>query len=153
MCMINSFCDLTWRGLEDQIYCLKACCGMISYLCGISLFFNGTWVLLFENSTVFRAFSLCIHLYFNIWNQAWKGWNVFNKRRLASSKMNCLRDATEKELIALDDVCSICFQELEEAKVTACNHYFHADCLTRWLYLQDTCPNCCSSTAITVVSF
>lgn len=73
MCMINSFCDVTWRGLEDQIYYLKASCGMISYLCGISLFFNGTWVFLFENSTALRGMSLCVHLYFNIWNQAWKG--------------------------------------------------------------------------------
>lgn len=73
MCMINSFCDVTWRGLEDQIYYLKASCGLISYLCGISLFFNGTWVLLFENSTLLRALSLCVHLYFNIWSQAWKG--------------------------------------------------------------------------------
>lgn len=73
MCMINSFCDVTWRGLEDQIYYLKASCSMISYLCGISLFFNGTWVFLFENSTALRAMSLCVHLYFNIWNQAWKG--------------------------------------------------------------------------------
>lgn len=77
MCMINSFCDVTWRSLEDQIYYLKASCGMISYLCGISLFFNGTWVLLFENSTALRALSLCVHLYFNIWNQAWKGKDYF----------------------------------------------------------------------------
>lgn len=73
MCMINSFCDVTWRGLEDQIYYLKASCSMISYLCGISLFCNGTWVYFFENSTLLRAISLGIHLYFNIWNQAWKG--------------------------------------------------------------------------------
>ena len=73
MCMINSFCDVTWRGLEDQIYYLKASCGMISYLCGISLFCNGTWVYIFENSTLLRAISLVIHLYFNIWHQAWRG--------------------------------------------------------------------------------
>lgn len=145
MCMIYSFCDVTWRGLEDQIYYLKASCGMISYLCGISLFCNGTWVYFFENSTTLRAISLGIHLYFNIWNQAWKGWNVFNKRRMASAKINHLRDASEKELLALDDVCSICFHQLDQAKVTNCNHYFHADCLTRWLYLQDTCPICCST--------
>lgn len=77
------------------------------------------------------------------------GWNVFNKRRQASSKMNYLRDATEKELTDLEDVCSICFQQLEQAKVTGCDHYFHADCLTRWLYLKDTCPICCSTAAIT----
>lgn len=64
--------------------------------------------------------------------------------------MNHLRDATEKELIDLGDVCSICFQQLDKAKVTGCNHYFHADCLTRWLYLQDTCPNCCSTAAINI---
>lgn len=147
MCMINSFCDITWSGFEDQIYYLKALCGMISYLCGISLFCNGTWVWVFENYGYIRGFTLFAHLYLNIWNQAWKGWSTFSKRRMASIKINCLRDATREELIELDDLCSICFQKFDQAKITDCNHYFHANCLTRWLYFQDTCP-ICSSTAV-----
>lgn len=147
MCMINSFCDVNWRGFDEQIYYLKASCGMISYLCGISLFFNGTWVLLFENYTILRGVSLCIHLYYNIWHQAKIGLKVFNKRRLAKSKVDSLRDAAKDELLAIEDICSICFQQLDCAKITGCKHYFHSDCLTRWLYLNDTCPICCSNVA------
>ena len=28
------------------------------------------------------------------------------------------------------------------AKVTQCRHFFHAVCLKKWLYMQDTCPLC-----------
>lgn len=28
------------------------------------------------------------------------------------------------------------------AVVTPCSHFFHAACLRKWLYVQDTCPMC-----------
>ncbi|KTG40103.1 hypothetical protein cypCar_00041666 [Cyprinus carpio] len=28
------------------------------------------------------------------------------------------------------------------ARITPCHHYFHALCLRKWLYIQDTCPMC-----------
>lgn len=28
------------------------------------------------------------------------------------------------------------------AVVTPCSHFFHANCLRKWLYVQDTCPLC-----------
>ena len=31
------------------------------------------------------------------------------------------------------------------AKVTKCNHFFHGECLRKWLYVQDSCPLCYSS--------
>lgn len=31
---------------------------------------------------------------------------------------------------------------MESAKVTNCNHLFHAVCLRKWLYVQNTCPLC-----------
>lgn len=27
-------------------------------------------------------------------------------------------------------------------KITKCNHFFHAVCLRKWLYVQDRCPLC-----------
>lgn len=140
--MINSFYDVSWRNLEDHIYYLTALNGLFGYLCSLLLFCNGSYVLIFEGITCLRFVSLFVHFYFNIYSQARKGWEIFNKRRLAESKIGYLRNATRNELIELDDVCSICFQNLDDAKSTTCSHYFHADCLTRWLYLQDTCPLC-----------
>lgn len=28
------------------------------------------------------------------------------------------------------------------AVITPCSHFFHANCLRKWLYVQDTCPMC-----------
>ena len=52
--------------------------------------------------------------------------------------------ATEKELVAHVDVCSICYMGMEHpsAVITDCQHYFHRGCLKKWLGVQDNCPLC-----------
>ena len=57
-------------------------------------------------------------------------------------RLNSLEWATEEQLEQLNDVCCICYEELDSAKVTKCNHYFHSVCLRKWLYVQDKCPMC-----------
>lgn len=39
-----------------------------------------------------------------------------------------------------DDVCAVCLSKMRRARVTPCNHMFHADCLRRCLV---TAGNCC----------
>ena len=127
---------------------------------------------------------MLIHAYCNIWCEARNGWRNFVKRRSAVAKINLLPDATQEQLAAYADVCSICyqvftaankfmfqvgftehpgmkicdalctslvrcevkkvrfFQDMEYAKRTRCGHMFHAICLRKWLYIQDTCPLC-----------
>lgn len=47
------------------------------------------------------------------------------------------------QLRNIEDVCAICYQEFAtSARLTPCHHYFHALCLRKWLYIQDTCPMC-----------
>jgi len=44
-----------------------------------------------------------------------------------------------------DETCPICFDELavaDEVFKLPCCHFYHADCLTRWLQTQNTCPLC-----------
>lgn len=31
---------------------------------------------------------------------------------------------------------------MKSAVITPCSHFFHAGCLKKWLYVQDTCPLC-----------
>jgi len=31
---------------------------------------------------------------------------------------------------------------MASAKVTRCRHIYHAICLRKWLYMQDSCPMC-----------
>lgn len=85
---------------------------------------------------------MCIHAYFNIWMEAKNGWDAFIKRRTALGKINSLPDATPEQLSEVDDVCAICYQNMDNAKVTRCGHFFHGNCLRKWLYMQDKCPMC-----------
>lgn len=40
-------------------------------------------------------------------------------------------------------ICPICFDEiLSDADITTCKHWFHKQCLTKWLQKQHTCPCC-----------
>lgn len=64
------------------------------------------------------------------------------KRRTAVNKINSLPEASVQQLLALNDVCSICYSEMRSAKITRCKHFFHGVCLRKWLYVQDRCPLC-----------
>jgi E3 ubiquitin-protein ligase RNF139 len=140
--MLDSLQDVFWEQLDDYIYYIKATGNTIEFLFGIFLFCNGAWILLFESGGMIRAVMMCIHAYFNIWMQACEGWKVFMQRRTAVHKINSLPEATLEQLREHDDVCSICHETLETARITACNHYFHGVCLRKWLYHQDSCPMC-----------
>ncbi|XP_076372189.1 protein TRC8 homolog [Tachypleus tridentatus] len=140
--MIDAYRNTFWEKLDDYVYYIRATGNTIEFIFGIFLFFNGAWILLFESGGTIRAFMMCIHAYFNIWLQAKSGWKVFMKRQSAVKKINSLPEASEDQLRNFDDVCAICYQELNNARITRCNHYFHGVCLRKWLYLQDICPLC-----------
>lgn len=38
--------------------------------------------------------------------------------------------------------CVFVFQDMKTAVITPCSHFFHAGCLKKWLYVQETCPLC-----------
>uniref|UniRef100_A0A673HAU2 E3 ubiquitin-protein ligase RNF139 n=1 Tax=Sinocyclocheilus rhinocerous TaxID=307959 RepID=A0A673HAU2_9TELE len=86
---------------------------------------------------------MCLHAYFNIYLQAKNGWKTFINRRTAVKKINSLPEVKGAPLREIEDVCAICYQEFAaSARITPCHHYFHALCLRKWLYIQDTCPMC-----------
>uniref|UniRef100_V5I8N2 RING-type E3 ubiquitin transferase n=1 Tax=Anoplophora glabripennis TaxID=217634 RepID=V5I8N2_ANOGL len=64
--------------------------------------------------------------------------------RRAIHNMNTLYpDATPEELLAADNVCIICREEMTSAsKKLPCNHIFHTSCLRSWFQRQQTCPTC-----------
>ena len=167
--MIDAFRSTIWEGLDDYVYYIKATGNTIDFMFGIFLFLNGAWILIFESGGTIRAIMICMHAYFNIWCQAklgnyyfyllehtllpvsnfdyvssfkCKGWETFMRRRLAVRRINSLAEATPEQLASFDDVCSICYHEMNSARITRCNHYFHELCIRKWLYLQDCCPLC-----------
>ncbi|GLV34185.1 TRC8 ring finger protein [Carabus blaptoides fortunei] len=131
-----------WERLDDYVYYIRAFGNTVEFFFGIFLFFNGAWILVFESGGAIRAVMMCIHAYFNIWCEAKAGWSVFMKRRTAVNKIESLPEAQAEQLEMLNDVCAICYQEMQTAKITKCKHFFHGVCLRKWLYVQDRCPLC-----------
>lgn len=47
-----------------------------------------------------------------------------------------------------NEKCSICLEDFQFSssnnviKTTNCSHFFHENCLKRWLRIRATCPNC-----------
>lgn len=78
---------------------------------------------------------ICIQTYWKVYF-ARNEWRKFIKRRAALRKVESLPNATSVELSEFDDVCAICYQKMRTAKITNCNHYFHGECLRKWIYLQ-----------------
>ena len=140
--MIDAHREVFWESLDDYVYYIKSTGNTIEFLFGIFVFCNGAWIMLFESGGTIRACMMCIHAYFNIFVQAKEGWKVFMKRRSAVNKINSLPQASEAQLETHNDVCAICYQELQSARITNCNHLFHGVCLRKWLYVQDKCPLC-----------
>ncbi|XP_071525542.1 protein TRC8 homolog [Panulirus ornatus] len=140
--LVDAYRSTFWEKLDDYVYYIKAFGNSVEFIFGILLFFNGAWIYFFESGGSIRAFMMCIHAYFNIWCEARNGWTVFMKRCTAVNKINSLPEATQEQLDEHDDVCAICFHNLQSAKITKCNHYFHSVCLRKWLYVQDSCPLC-----------
>ncbi|XP_026424752.1 RING-H2 finger protein ATL20-like isoform X2 [Papaver somniferum] len=48
-----------------------------------------------------------------------------------------------------ENTCSICLQEYQPKEtlksLSACDHFFHADCIDVWLHINSTCPLCRNS--------
>lgn len=43
-----------------------------------------------------------------------------------------------------EDLCSICLSNFDDkdVKILKCNHFFHNDCIIKWLQVKEICPNC-----------
>ncbi|XP_037504102.1 protein TRC8 homolog [Rhipicephalus sanguineus] len=143
--LVDARRETMWEPLDDYVYYLRATGSVLEFLFGVFLLFNGAWIFAFESRGTIRAFMMCFHAYFNIYQQAKAGWKACARRRAALYKLHSLPEATSQQLRELDDVCTICFQELQTARVTRCRHFFHSACLRKWLYVRDMCPLCHST--------
>lgn len=143
--LVDARRDTLWEPLDDYVYYVRAMGNTLEFVVGVFLLFNGAWIFAFESRGTIRAFMICFHAYFNIWQQAKAGWKACADRRAALHKLHSLPEATAQQLRDLDDVCAICFQELLTARVTRCRHFFHGACLRKWLYVRDMCPLCHST--------
>ncbi|XP_061101815.1 RING finger protein 145 isoform X2 [Conger conger] len=128
--------------LDEVIYCVNALSRVLEFLVALCVVAYGTWESLLGEWSWMGASVIIIHSYFNVWLRAQSGWRSFLLRREAAHKINSLPRATHEQLRLHNDVCAICFQEMSSAVVTLCGHFFHGNCLRKWLYVQETCPMC-----------
>uniref|UniRef100_A0A3Q1B4C9 E3 ubiquitin-protein ligase RNF139 n=1 Tax=Amphiprion ocellaris TaxID=80972 RepID=A0A3Q1B4C9_AMPOC len=141
--MADGFSNVLWEKLDDYVYYVRSTGNIIEFLFGVIMFGNGAYTMMFESGSKIRACMMCLHAYFNIYLQAKNGWKTFINRRTAVKKINSLPEMRGDQLSDIEDVCAICYQEFAtSARITPCHHYFHALCLRKWLYIQDTCPMC-----------
>ena len=140
--LVDTHGDTFWENLDDYVYYIKAFGSTVEFIVGIFLLGNGLWILLMESGGIIRGVMIGIHAYFNIFQLGKDGWKKFRNRRTAVKKINSLPEANPRELGEHNDVCAICYQELLTARITPCGHLFHALCLRKWLYVQDSCPLC-----------
>ncbi|XP_029587697.1 E3 ubiquitin-protein ligase RNF139 [Salmo trutta] len=141
--MVDGYYNVLWEKLDDYVYCVRSTGNVIEFVFGVIMFGNGAYTMMFEAGSKIRACMMCLHAYFNIYLQAKNGWKTFINRRTAVKKINSLPEVKGGQLRDIEDVCAICYQEFAtSARITPCQHYFHALCLRKWLYIQDTCPMC-----------
>ena len=143
-----SFClirDEPWAPLDEVVYMVRGIVKIIEFIIAISVCFAGIYEASFNRFSLISIMILITHCYFNVLQRLNSGFRSFIKRRRAVSKTNCMPNATKEQLAKLNDVCSICFVDLNNANtsiVTNCSHYFHRVCLRRWLSFKDSCPMC-----------
>ncbi|XP_069833238.1 RING finger protein 145-like isoform X2 [Dendropsophus ebraccatus] len=133
------------RGVErmdEIIYGVSAVSRVLEFLVAVCVVGYGIWESMFGEWSWIGVSVIIVHSYINVWLRAQSGWSSFLLRRAAANKISSLPRATAEQLRAHNDLCSICFQEMSGAVITSCCHYFHPDCLRKWLYIQDTCPLC-----------
>lgn len=144
----DAICSENWPGLDDVIYYSRATTRVFEFMVALFVVGAGLKETLSGQWTLMNIIVLMIHCYFNVFQRLQQGWKSFLLRLEAAKKISGLPQATEKQLKDYNDLCSICFSEMNAACVTTCKHLFHVPCLRKWLYVQDKCPLC--QTRITV---
>uniref|UniRef100_A0A8C6SFF0 RING finger protein 145 n=1 Tax=Neogobius melanostomus TaxID=47308 RepID=A0A8C6SFF0_9GOBI len=140
--MVELFRSDPIESLDEVIYWVNAVSRVLEFVVALCVVAYGTWESLFGEWSWMGASVIIIHSYFNVWLRAQSGWRSFLLRQEAAKKINSLPKATTEQLQQHNDVCSICFQEMNSAVITFCGHFFHGNCLRKWLYVQETCPMC-----------
>ena len=60
------------------------------------------------------------------------------KRRPTTESATNASDATDRRCV----ICLTEFEEQDTVKEMHCSHYFHVECLDKWLRYNSTCPIC-----------
>ncbi|CAB1316823.1 unnamed protein product [Coregonus sp. 'balchen'] len=130
------------ENMDDVIYYVNGTYRLLEFLVALVVVAYGVSETVFGEWTVMGSTIIFIHSYYNVWLRAQLGWQSFLLRRDAVNKIKSLPTASDLQLEQYNDICAICYQDMKSAVITPCSHFFHAGCLKKWLYVQETCPLC-----------
>uniref|UniRef100_A0A3B1KCU4 RING finger protein 145 n=1 Tax=Astyanax mexicanus TaxID=7994 RepID=A0A3B1KCU4_ASTMX len=140
--MVEEFQKAPVENMDDVIYCVNGTYRLLEFLVALCVVAYGVSETVFGEWTVMGSTIVLVHSYYNVWLRAQLGWQSFLLRRDAVNKIKSLPTASHLQLQQHNDICSICYQDMSSAVITPCSHFFHANCLKKWLYVQETCPLC-----------
>ncbi|XP_051944953.1 RING finger protein 145-like [Xyrauchen texanus] len=140
--MVEEFRKAPVENMDDVIYWVNGTYRLLEFLVALCVVAYGVSETVFGEWTVMGSTIVLIHSYYNVWLRAQLGWQSFLLRRDAVNKIKSLPTASHQQLQQHNDICSICYQDMTSAVITPCSHLFHASCLKKWLYVQETCPLC-----------
>ncbi|KAL1501137.1 hypothetical protein ABEB36_006521 [Hypothenemus hampei] len=94
---------------------------------------------LFHGQLYFTLFAFYVTIYLKV-KETRYGCLTMLKRE--QSMLGQFRYATQEEIDNCDDVCAVCLCQMDRARVTPCQHMFHACCLRECLNNSNNCPIC-----------
>ena len=130
------------ENLDDTIFYIKSSVGILVFVGAVIVSCSGLWLVKNEGISWIQTPCLILHTYFKVWNKFNDGYDAFILRRNCRKKINSLPWATNEGLRNHGDVCSICYQVMSSAKITPCGHFYHRNCLQKWMNDNNTCPLC-----------
>ncbi|XP_060536072.1 RING finger protein 145 homolog [Cylas formicarius] len=87
----------------------------------------------------FTMISFYLTVYLRAKDMVFNGLKALRKEQAILGQF---REATTEEIVYCDDVCAVCLGTMERARVTPCQHMFHASCLRQCLNNSNNCPIC-----------
>ncbi|KAK6106459.1 TRC8 N-terminal domain family protein [Brugia pahangi] len=129
---------VAWGQADYVVFlCKTITCG-VEVLLALNVVCFGHW-------TLTSLAVLVFYMYFSVWRRLQSGIVRVQSRRAAYSSLSRLPRVSKEAMQQRRDACAICLSDiLEDARITPCNHFFHSECLKKWLYVKQVCPLCYS---------
>lgn len=109
------------------------------YLASLSVIFL-TWLFLKHYFYYHLGATCCYFLvYLRLKNGYFNYWRFI---KLEQETFENFRSANLEEIQNYNDVCAICLNKMNQAKITPCNHFFHRSCLRQSIKVSSMCPIC-----------
>ncbi|KAK3524649.1 hypothetical protein QTP70_035012 [Hemibagrus guttatus] len=140
--MVEELRKVPIENMDEVMYFVNGTYRLLEFVVALFVVAYGICETLFGQWSVMGSTIILLHAYYNVWLRAQLGWQSFLLRRDAVHKIQSLPTASTQQLQQYNDICAICYQDMKSAVITPCGHFFHAGCLKKWLYVQESCPLC-----------